>query len=70
MHPETVVLENVYWTLGGERPWINVADNGTVVYVPGNPSNRHAVWVDRQGRAATCGEVVPVPTPCRATGGA
>jgi hypothetical protein len=47
--PETVVLENVHWTLGGERPWINVSDNGTAVFVPGNPTRRHPVWVDRQG---------------------
>jgi Tol biopolymer transport system component len=48
--PETVVLDNVYWELSIERPWLNVADNGTAVYVHGNPSNRHLVWVDRQGQ--------------------
>ena len=48
--PETVVLDNVYWQLSIERPWMNVAENGTIVYVRGNPSRRHLVWVDRQGR--------------------
>jgi Tol biopolymer transport system component len=61
VHPETVVLENVHWTLGGERPWISAADNGTVVFVPGNPSRRHPVWVDRQGRTSDLpGEALPV----------
>jgi len=49
-NPETVVLDNVYWQLTIERPWLNVADNGTAVYAAGNPSNRHLVWVDRQGQ--------------------
>jgi Tol biopolymer transport system component len=48
--PDTVVLDNVYWELTIERPWLNVADNGTAVYAHGNPSNRHLVWVDRQGQ--------------------
>jgi eukaryotic-like serine/threonine-protein kinase len=51
VNPETVVLDNVYWELSIERPWLNVAENGTAVYVPGNPSSRHLVWVDRQGQA-------------------
>jgi dipeptidyl aminopeptidase/acylaminoacyl peptidase len=50
--PETLVLDNVYWSLGIERPWFNISDNGTAVYVPGNPSNRHLVWVDRQGQVS------------------
>ena len=48
-NPETVVLDDVYWELTIERPWLNVADNGTAVYVHGNPSKRHLVWVDCQG---------------------
>ena len=48
--PETVVIENVYWALGTDRPWVNVSDHGTAVYVPGDPSNRHLVWLDRQGQ--------------------
>ncbi len=50
VHPETVVLDNVYWTAGVDRPWLSVADNGTAVYVPGDSSNRHLVWVDRRGQ--------------------
>jgi Tol biopolymer transport system component len=48
--PEAPVLDNVNWQLGAQRSWIDVAENGTAVYVPGNPGNRHLVWVDRQGR--------------------
>ena len=50
VNPETVVLENIYWSLGTERPWIDVSDSGAAVYVPGNPSNRHVVWVDRRSQ--------------------
>ena len=61
VRPETPVINGVYWTLGGDRSWINVSENGTAVYVPGNPSNRHVVWVDRQGRSTQLpgiGEIV------------
>ena len=47
---ETPVLDDVNWSMGNERSWISVADNGTAVYVPGNPGDRHLVWVDRQGQ--------------------
>jgi eukaryotic-like serine/threonine-protein kinase len=47
--PETVVVENVNWNPGVEIPWIAVSPNGTAVYAPGNPSQRHLVWVDRNG---------------------
>ena len=50
VRPETPVIEDVYWGLSTDCSWINVSDSGTAVYVPGNPSNRHLVWVDRQGR--------------------
>ncbi len=55
VRPEAVVLDNVYWAASTGRTWINVAENGTSVFVPGNPSNRHVVWVDRQGR------MTPIP---------
>jgi Tol biopolymer transport system component len=47
---QTPVLEDVNWALGTERSWLDVSDNGTAVYVPGDPRDRHVVWVDRQGR--------------------
>jgi serine/threonine-protein kinase len=50
VNPETLVREDVNFVLGNERPWLNVSDNGTVVSVPGNPTRRRAVWLDRQGR--------------------
>jgi Tol biopolymer transport system component len=48
-NPETVVIDGVYHIVGNERMWLNVSDNGTVVYVPGTPFRRRLVWVDRQG---------------------
>ena len=65
VRPETPVIDDVYWTLGGDRSWINVSENGTAVYVPGDPSNRHVVWVDRQGRSTQLpgsGEIVTQAT--------
>ena len=65
VRPETPVIDGVYWTLGGDRSWINVSENGTAVYVPGDPSNRHVVWVDRQGRSTQLpggGEIVTQAT--------
>jgi len=29
-NPETVVLDNVFWQLTIERPWLNVADNASM----------------------------------------
>ena len=51
--PQTPVLEDVNWALSTERAWLDVSDNGTAVYVPGNPGDRQLVWVDRQGVATT-----------------
>jgi eukaryotic-like serine/threonine-protein kinase len=65
VRPETPVIDGVYWTLGGDRSWINVSENGTAVYVPGDPSNRHVVWVDRLGRSTQLpgsGEIVTQAT--------
>lgn len=53
--PQAAVLDDVYWELSVERPWLNVSEKGTAVYVPGDPSSRRLVWVDRQGRST------PVP---------
>ena len=50
VRPDTVVLENVYWVHGLDRSWISVSANGTAAYVPGTPSRRHLVWVDRTGK--------------------
>jgi eukaryotic-like serine/threonine-protein kinase len=52
VRPGTPVLERVHWGLNSDWPWISVAENGTAVYVPGTPHNRHLVWVDRQGHAS------------------
>jgi eukaryotic-like serine/threonine-protein kinase len=56
----TPAIERVYWALTNELSWLNVSDNGTAVYVPGNPEKRNLVWIDRQGRAtAFPGEPAP-----------
>ena len=55
VRPETTVLENVNWIPGTERSWFAVSANGTAVSVPGNPDNRHLVWVDRQGQVTEIG---------------
>lgn len=47
---ETPVLDDVNWAISTERSWIAVSDSGTAVYVPGNPGERHLVWLDRQGQ--------------------
>ena len=47
--PLTPVIENVQWGLSTERSWVSVAENGTAVYVPGNPTARNLVLVDRRG---------------------
>jgi hypothetical protein len=47
----TPAIARVFWTLTDELSWFNVSDNGTAVYVPGNPLKRDLVWLDRQGRA-------------------
>ena len=47
--PETVVIDNVYWTVGNERIWFNASANGTALYASGSSLKRHLVWVDRKG---------------------
>ena len=47
----TPVLGQVHWVPSSEKSWIAVADNGTAVYVPGNPTRRHLALVDRSGNA-------------------
>jgi serine/threonine-protein kinase len=49
--PDVPVLKNVNWALATMRPWAAVSENGTAVYVPGNPNDRRVAWVDRQGRS-------------------
>jgi hypothetical protein len=46
---ETLVLENVNWIPGAERPWLSVSENGTAVFAPGDPDKRQLVWIDRAG---------------------
>jgi Tol biopolymer transport system component len=48
--PKTPVIQHVNWALSTERSWIDVSNTGTAVFVPGDPSNRHVAWVDRQGQ--------------------
>jgi eukaryotic-like serine/threonine-protein kinase len=50
VNPATPVLSPVNWTMSVDRPWLNVSDTGTAVYVPGSPRNRHLVWIDRRGQ--------------------
>ena len=50
--PETEVLNGVYWVPGTQRSWFNASATGTAVYAPGSPTNRHLVWVDRQGHVS------------------
>ena len=51
VRPETPVIRGVYWHISTDRLWFNASDGGTAAYVPGNPADRRAVWVDRQGQA-------------------
>jgi hypothetical protein len=48
--PESQVLTGVHWEMSLEKPFLSVAENGTLVYAPGNPAKRRLVWVDRQGQ--------------------
>ena len=50
--PQAPVLERIHYQPGPERAFFAVSDNGTMVYVPGAPTDRHLVWVDRRGDAA------------------
>ena len=44
------VLDNVYHDLSTEsRAWFSSSNNGTAVYVTGNPSRASLAWVDRIG---------------------
>ena len=49
MAVDAPVLDDVYWSSGTDRTWFAVSRSGTAVYVPGDPSRRHLVWVDRRG---------------------
>jgi Tol biopolymer transport system component len=51
--PEAPVIEDVFWVIASERSWVAAADNGTAVYVPGNPTVRRLVWVNRRGEATS-----------------
>ena len=48
--PDSVVLTDVQWIVGSDRPWLALAENGTAALVPGKPVRR-LVWVDRSGVA-------------------
>jgi Tol biopolymer transport system component len=53
---ETPVLYGVNYYLGSVKPWLDVADEGTLVYAPGNPRLRRLVWVDRSGAVTPIGD--------------
>ena len=55
VNPRAIVLDNVFHVIGNERIWLNVSDNGTVVYAPGSPFRRRLVWVDRRGAITPIG---------------
>jgi Tol biopolymer transport system component len=48
--PPRKVLSGVFWEEGVHLSSAAVSANGTLVYVPGDPSRRRLVWVDREGR--------------------
>jgi serine/threonine-protein kinase len=50
--PQTPVLQSVFYIPGPERAFFAASDSGTAVYVPGRPTERHLVWVDRRGEAS------------------
>jgi serine/threonine-protein kinase len=47
---DTSVLTDVYYHVERDaRGWLDVSDNGTAVYAPGNPAKTSLVWVDQEG---------------------
>jgi Tol biopolymer transport system component len=48
----TPVIDRVHWSVSTDRPWITVSDNGTAVFVPGNPGDRHLAWINRRGEVS------------------
>jgi len=50
LNPETFVLDDVYYGIAWSDSWFTVSDNGTLVYVPGDPTLGTLTWVDEDGR--------------------
>ena len=50
---ERTVLENIYGIPWREQPWMSIADNGTLAYVPGTVADRRIAWYDRDGSHET-----------------
>jgi serine/threonine-protein kinase len=49
---ESFVLDDVFITSSASISWFAVSDNGTLAYVPGDPSLGTFAWVDREGHLA------------------
>jgi hypothetical protein len=49
VRPTNSVLEDVFGSHSVATSWFAVSDNGTLVYVPGDPSLGTLAWVDRAG---------------------
>ncbi len=52
----TLVVDDVFATVNISLSWYAVADNGTLAYVPGNPSLGTLAWVDRAGNVTPLSE--------------
>jgi Tol biopolymer transport system component len=48
---DTVVLADVFYEEYSRRPWMAVANDGTLAYAPGNPAKMSLVWTDRAGNS-------------------
>jgi dipeptidyl aminopeptidase/acylaminoacyl peptidase len=46
---QTYVIDGVFGTPSLSVSWFTVSDNGTLVYVPGDPNLSTMAWVDRSG---------------------
>ena len=56
--PQAFVVEEVYSTLAWADSWFSVSDNGTLAYVPGDPTLGRLAWVERDGRTTPVSDAV------------
>jgi serine/threonine-protein kinase len=52
------VVEEVYSTLAWADSWFSVSDDGTLAYVPGDPTLGRLAWVERDGRTTPVSDAV------------